>query len=75
MSRIQSIAIKEGYKVEVLLDNESSVTLSLKNRLGTVRFGRLADPEVFRKATTDGSFICWDNIEISLSELFYLAQK
>ena len=44
MSLIQSIAIKDEYRVEALLDN--------------------------------GSFICWGKkVEISVSELFQLAQK
>ena len=76
MSRIQSISTKEEYQVEVLLDNGSSIILSLKSRLGTIRFGPLADPELFARATTDGSFIRWDDkLEISVSELFQLAQK
>ena len=59
MSLIQSIAIKDEYRVEALLDNGSSITLSLKSRLGTVRFGLLADPVFFATATTNGSFIRW----------------
>ena len=76
MSLIQSVAVINDYKLEALLDNGSSVTLSLKPRLGTVRFGLLADPEFFATAKTDGSFIHWGNkVEISLSELFQLAQR
>ncbi len=76
MSHIQSITVKEDYKLEALLDNGSSITLNLKSRLGTVRFGLLAEPNVFATATTDGSFIRWGNkVEVSVSELFQLAQK
>ena len=76
MSRIQSLSIKDDYRLEALLDNGSSVTLNLQSRLGTVRFGLLSDPAFFATATTDGSFIRWeDQIEISLTELFQLAQK
>ena len=76
MSRIQSIIIKEDCRLEALLDNGSSITLSLKSRLGTVRFGMLADPAFFATVKTDGSFIRWGNqVEISLTELFQLAQK
>ena len=76
MSQIKSITLKEDYKLEALLDNGSSITLNLKPRLGTVRFGLLADPEFFSRATTDGSFIRWgDRVEISVNELFSLAQK
>jgi hypothetical protein len=76
LRRIQSITVKEDYKLEALLDNGSSIILNLKSRLGTVRFGLLADPEFFHQATTNGHFIRWgDKVEISLSELFQLAQK
>lgn len=76
MNQIKSITLKEDYKLEALLDNGSSITLNLKPRLGTVRFGLLADPEFFSQATTDGSFIRWGKkVEISVTELFQLAQK
>lgn len=76
MSHIKSVVAKEDYRLEVFLDNGSSITLNLESRLQTVRFGLLADKEFFRQATTDGSFIRWDNkIEISVNEVFQLAQK
>lgn len=76
LSHIQGIHIKEDYKLEVLLDNGSSITLNLKSRLRTVRFSPLADPEFFGKATAAGDFIRWNNqVEISVTELFELAQK
>lgn len=45
MSRIVRVIPKEEYCLEVVLDNESSVKLSLKSRIGTIRFGILADQE------------------------------
>ena len=76
MSHIKSVVPKEDYRPEVLLDNGSGVILNLKSRLGTVRFGRLADKDIFERVTTDGSYIRWDDIiEISVSEIFQLAQK
>jgi hypothetical protein len=76
VSQIKSITIIADYKLGALLDNGSSITLNLKPRLGTVRFGLLADPNFFSLATTDGSFIRWGNkVEISINELFQLAQK
>jgi len=76
LSRIQEITAEEDYKLKVLLDNGSSIILNLKSRLGTTRFGVLIDREFFSKATTDGCFIRWeDKVEISVSELFQLAQK
>lgn len=76
MSQIKNVVPKENYKLEVFLENGSSITLNLESRLQTVRFGMLADKEFFRQATTDGSYIKWDNkVEISVNEAFQLAQK
>ncbi len=76
MSQIIKVVPKEDYCLDIILDNGSSIHLSLKSRLGTIRFGMLADTELFKKATTDGICIKWNGkVEISLSEAFQLAQK
>ncbi len=76
MSHIKGVVPKDDYRLEVLLENGSSITLNLEGRLQTVRFGMLADRELFMRATTDGNYIRWDNkIEISVNEVFQLAQK
>lgn len=76
MSHIERVEAGNNYKLAAYLDNGSIITLSLKNRLGTHRFALLADPAFFARATTDGRFIRWDEkVEISLAELFQLAQK
>ncbi|MGE4485805.1 MAG: DUF2442 domain-containing protein [Oscillospiraceae bacterium] len=76
MSKITGLVPQEDYRLEVRLDNGSSVTLNLESRLQTIRFGMLADKELFKRAVTDGSYIRWDGkVEISINELFQLAQK
>lgn len=76
MSRIANIVPREDYRLEVKLDNGSSVTLNLEGRLHTIRFGMLSDKDIFNQVTTDGNFIRWnEQAEISLNELFQLAQK
>lgn len=76
MSKITGLVPQEDYRIEVILDNGSSVTLNLESRLQTVRFGMLTDKALFRQATTDGCFIRWgETVEISINELFQLAQK
>lgn len=76
MSRIKSVVPKEDYRLEVQLDNGSCVTLNLESRLQTVRFGMLSDKQFFETVTTDGICIRWGNkIEISVNEVFQLAQK
>lgn len=76
MSRIQMVTPKDHYCLEVLLENGSSVVLNLENRLQTIRFGILSDKELFSHVTTDGTYIRWGkNVEISVNEVFQLAQK
>lgn len=76
MNRIRAVVPKDDYCLEVQLENGSSVILNLESRLQTLRFGMLSDKEFFKKATTDGICISWDDkIEISMSEVFQLAQK
>lgn len=76
MSKITGLVPQDDYRIQVILDNGSSVTLNLESRLKTVRFGILADKELFKQATTDGCFIHWgESVEISVNELFQLAQK
>lgn len=76
MIRIKSVIPKGDYRLEVQLENGSSIILDFSDRLHTVRFGLLNDKAFFRRAVTDGDFVRWDNrIEISVSEIFQLAQK
>ena len=76
MIHITKVKPLENYCLEVQLDNGSSVILSLRSRLGTVRFGLLKDEVFFHSVTTDGSCIRWGNkIELSISEIFQLVQK
>ena len=76
MIRIKNVIPKEGYRLEVQLENGSSVILDFSGRIHTIRFGMLADKEYFRRAETDGDFVRWDSsIEVSVSEVFQLAQK
>jgi len=76
MVQIINVVPLDGHRLEVGLSNGSSVTLDFTGRLGTVRFGLLADPEFFRRAETDGTIVKWGNkIEVSAAELFQLAQK
>lgn len=76
MVKIVRVIPKADYCVEIALDNGSKVILDFKSRLKTARFGLLADENFFRKATTDGICVSWEEkIQISISEVFQLAQK
>jgi len=76
MVHISQVIPRENYRLEVTLENGSSLTVSLESKLGTVRFGMLADQEFFRQVSTDGNCIAWGKgIEISLNEVFQLARQ
>lgn len=76
MGRIVSVTPKDDYCLVIELDNGNSVNLDFKSRLHTVRFSMLSDKEYFNTVTTDGTCVRWNyKIEISLSEVFELAQK
>lgn len=76
MTQIRRVIPRDNYQLEVQLENGNSVTLDFSSRLGTIRFGLLADQAFFRSAETDGTLIRWNGkIEISAGEVFQLAQK
>lgn len=76
MTWIIQIHPKEDYQLEVILDNGSSLTLNLKPKLNTLRFGLLRDAEFFRRAETDGSMIRWGGkVEISVTEVMDMIRK
>ena len=76
MTRIQKVETLDDYQLHVFFDNGNHVILNMKSKINTVRFSLLSDPEYFKEVTTDGHFIKWHNqVEISVSEIFQLAQK
>lgn len=76
MIHIKNAVARADYRLEVLLDNGSTIILNLESRLSTARFSMLREEGFFEKVRTDGNFISWeDKLEISVSELFQLLQK
>ncbi len=53
MSKITGLTPREDYRLEVRLENGSSVTLNLESRLETIRCGQHSDKELFKRAVTD----------------------
>jgi len=74
--RIIKVTVREHYRLEVLLDNGTIVILNMEPRLNSVRFMALKEQAIFEQAATDGQYIRWGSqVEISLGEVFHLAQK
>lgn len=73
---IIKVTAREQYRLEVFLSNGTTVILNMAARLNSIRFMALKEQAFFESATTDGQYIWWGNqVEISLSEVFHLAQK
>ncbi|WKY48999.1 DUF2442 domain-containing protein [Eubacteriaceae bacterium ES3] len=76
MTEIKAVKAKENYQLEVNLTNGSMITLNLKPKLETIRFGLLRDEAFFQRAETDGRVISWGNkVELSTSEVFDMIKK
>lgn len=76
MTQIKEVTPKEGYQLEVTLDNGSIIILNLNPKLDTLRFGLLRDAAFFGRAETNGKVISWDDkMELSASEIFELVKK
>lgn len=74
--RISKVRASEQYRLEVFLDNDTTIILNMQVRLNNIRFMALKDPSFFAHVTTDGQYVRWgDQVEISLNEVFHLAQK
>jgi len=76
MTNIKKVIAKENHRLEILLDNNNSVTMDFTDRLETVRFGKLSDEIYFHEVYTDGNYVKWGNeIEISVNEVLQMIQK
>ena len=74
--RILTVSARENHLLEVNFDNGTTVILNMAARLDCIRFMALRDMAIFQSAATDGQFIRWGSkVEISLNEIFHLAQK
>ncbi|WP_027399890.1 DUF2442 domain-containing protein [Anaerovorax odorimutans] len=76
MAEIKEVHPREDYQLEVSLTNGGSITLNLKPKLETIRFGLLKDAAFFRRVETDGTVIRWGSkVELSTSEVFEMIKK
>lgn len=75
MSKIKNVLQTEGCKLEVQLENGSSIMLKLENKYQKALFEMLADKLSLERQGEDGSYLCWgDEVEISLDDLVRLSK-
>lgn len=57
--------------MRVVFDTGNCVTMDMKPRFNSFRFGVLENPHVWKTADTDGSFIYWYKNGMTVAELAY----
>ena len=55
------------HRLEMVFYNGSTATVNLRNRMKTVKFSRLSDPEVFATARAEGEKVVWSDESGSVS--------
>jgi hypothetical protein len=76
MSRIKNIVPKDGCRLELQLEDGSSIPLKLSDKLQLALFRLLADKLSIKREGEDNSYLCWgDEIEISLDDLIRLTAE
>lgn len=66
---ISAVEAQEDGVLLVIFDSGNSVTLNMKPRFGSYRFGVLSNSEIFASADTDGSFVRWYKNGMAVAEL------
>lgn len=63
-------ALEDGV-LKVTFDTGSCVTVDMKPKFKSFRFGVLKNPDIWLTANTDGSFVHWSKNGIAVVELAY----
>lgn len=67
MEPILRIETQDKYNILIELASGHRIILDLSQKLHTIRFHELTNPDVFKKAKTDGYSIIWKNGKIVVS--------
>lgn len=58
-SILREVEALPGYRLRLCFENGSSAEVNLEKRVKTLRFARLAPPEVFATARADSDQVVW----------------
>lgn len=67
MGPISKIEPQDKYNILIELASGHKIILDLSEKLHTIRFHELANPDVFKRVETDGYSIIWENGKIMVS--------
>ena len=77
MGPIRRIKPCENYRLFIELAEGHEIVLDFSGKLHTIRFHKLINQDVFRKAVTDGYSVIWKNgkIMVSFGEIMDILQN
>ncbi len=58
---LKTVAPLPGYRLALTFRNGSSAVVNMKRRVRTLRFPRLASPQVFTSVKADGDKVVWQD--------------
>lgn len=77
MGPILRIEPQENYNILIELTSGHKIILDFSKKLHTIRFHELANPDIFRRAVTDGYSVIWRNgkVMVSFGEIMDILQN
>ena len=58
---LRSVRALPGYRLELAFENGSTAVVNMAKRVQTIRFSRIASPEVFSTARAEGEKVVWSD--------------
>ena len=58
---LKTVAPLPGYRLALTFRNGSSAVVNMERRVRTLRFARLASPQVFTSVKADGDRVVWQD--------------
>lgn len=70
-SYIRSVTPLKDYRLFMVMESGSTVTVDLSKKLNTVKYRLLEDTALFSDVRTDGDYVVWGNgrVRVSVKEL------
>jgi len=60
-SMLKAVTPLAGYRLELTFRNGSTAVVNMERRVKTLRFARLASPQVFASVKADGDKVVWQD--------------
>jgi len=67
MNYIKEVLPLKGYRLFMVMEGGSIVTIDFSDKLHTMKYAELADEAFFYTAKTDGDYVIWGSGQIRLT--------